>query len=212
MAEPPTPAPPAPGPTPDPAPPAPAPARVFTQEEVNSLLAGEKRRLLADQPDLAELRDKAKKFDELDAASKSELEREKARADAAEKRATDALNASKQIALSAAITTAATKAGAIDPDAVLALIAKDSVTIGDDGRVTGVDEAVKALLESKPYLVGKQPPTPPAGGDGGHRGGPPTPGQLTQADLDEMVRKGDHDGIAKAHREGRFNQLQGATP
>ena len=200
---------PAPTPAPDAPPPEPPPAKSFSQEEVNSLLAAEKRRLLAAQPDLTELREKAKKFDELDAASKSELEKANARAEAAEKKAADAEQARRATALSAAITTAASKAGAVDADAVLALISKESVTIGDDGRVTGVDEAVKALLESKPYLVGKQSTPPGGSGDGGPRG-MPAAGQLTKADLDRLRHEGRNDEIAKAFREGRLSQLQQA--
>jgi hypothetical protein len=69
------------------------------------------------------------------------------------------------------IVEAASKAGAIDPDEVHALLeARDfavkrrasdgaetelKVTIGDDGQVTGVEDVVKAFLGEKKHLVGK---------------------------------------------------------
>lgn len=54
--------------------------------------------------------------------------------------------------------------GAVDPSAVLKLIDKGKITTNEDGTVTGVEEAVKGLLEEKKYLVGK-PYTPNLGGD-----------------------------------------------
>jgi hypothetical protein len=56
---------------------------------------------------------------------------------------------------------AATKAGVIDTDAAF-VIAQSlpgyaSVAMDDEGRVTGVDDLVKALVEQKPYLVSTQP-------------------------------------------------------
>lgn len=77
------------------------------------------------------------------------------------------------------MSTAAAKAGAIDADAVLALLPPDAVTVeGDD--VKGVDEAIKALRESKPYLFGKPKPAP-GSADGGRQSDKPA--QWTREDL-----------------------------
>lgn len=55
-----------------------------------------------------------------------------------------------------AIALAATKAGAVDIEAVIKLINKSGIKIAEDGvTVEGVDEAVKALVEEKKYLIGK---------------------------------------------------------
>lgn len=208
-----------PDPAAPPAPPAPPtdpPAKAFTQDDVNRLLADEKRRLLAEQPDLTELRNKAKQFDDLQAASQTELERERARADAAEKAAT-AANAAKNEALRrSAVTAAATRAGAVDPDAVFALLDPSKVTVGDDGLVTGVDDAVKALLDDKKYLVGTPtpPPAPPKPAPGSADGGPqgtPAPGQLTREDITRLSAEGRHAEITQAKAEGRLNDVLGIT-
>lgn len=53
------------------------------------------------------------------------------------------------------IISAASKLGAVDPKVVLKLIDRANVTVGEDGTVTGAEEAVKKLLESAPYLKGK---------------------------------------------------------
>jgi len=52
-----------------------------------------------------------------------------------------------------AVLAAAHTAGAVDPDAVVAMFDKSKVTIAADGKLTGVKEAVDALLKEKPYLV-----------------------------------------------------------
>jgi predicted nuclease with RNAse H fold len=68
----------------------------------------------------------------------------------------------------ASIISAAAKAGAVNHDAVHALLAaqnftvqKDGteikVTVGDDGQVTGHEETVTAFLEANEYLVGSTP-------------------------------------------------------
>lgn len=127
----------------------------FSQAEVDRIVQerlGREKQRFADYDDL---KAKASKFDDLDAASKSELQKATERAEAAEKRATEAADRAKASDIRSAVTAAATTAGAIDIDAVLALIPSNAVTVGDDGRVTGADTAVKALLESKPYLVGR---------------------------------------------------------
>ena len=69
-----------------------------------------------------------------------------------------------------AIIAAASSAGVQDVDAVVKLIDRSNVKLDDNGNLTGVTEAVKALLEAKPYLTSaKQQPrvgtgTAPAGG------------------------------------------------
>jgi hypothetical protein len=50
------------------------------------------------------------------------------------------------------VLKAAATAGAIDPDAVVAMLDKSKVTIVD-GKVTGAKEAVDELLKTKPYLI-----------------------------------------------------------
>lgn len=121
----------------------------------------------------------AEKLAKLEDAKKSELERAQtlvadaeARAKAAEERVAKALTR-------AAVSAAAAKAGAIDADAVLALLPTDAVTIDGD-EVQGVDDAIKALRESKPYLFGKTKPAP-GSADGGRQSDKPA--QWSKADL-----------------------------
>lgn len=185
---------PPPDPTPPPAP-TPDPAKTFTQDDVNRIVAEQKRQLLADQPDLTELRRKAKAFDDLEAENQTELERERdarARAEAERDAANERANTT---AVRAAVVAAASRAGAVDADAVAALLPPGAVTLDDAGNVTGADDAVKALLDEKKYLAGTPapqpdpdatPPTPtPGGADGGPRGNPTGPG-VTRDQLKTM--------------------------
>ena len=115
----------------------------------------------------------AKRMADIDDASATDLERAQGLAaenatklQAAEARADRAL-------IGAAVMAAATAQGAIDPAAVLQLLAPGSVTIDGDDAV-GAMEAVKALLASKPYLVGAKTAKPAGGSsDQGARGAAP---------------------------------------
>jgi Flp pilus assembly protein TadG len=182
---------------PDPPPPA---DKTFTKAEVEQMIVDRLQRDRKDRlsdDEIAELKAKAEKADKLEAANltaseklkadaeKAQQERDEAKADA--QAARDEANRTK---LQAKILTAASKAGAVDADAVYALLQNDNfavtkdgtkleVTIGDDGQVTGHEEAVTAYLEAKPYLVGTTP-TPGPGG-GGPR--PSTAPALTQEQL-----------------------------
>jgi hypothetical protein len=168
------------------APPPAAEPRTFSQEEVNRIV---KDRLATAEPKYAELRDKAAKFEELEAASQSELEKAQSAATKAEQERDDAIQRANQTLVKAAVIAEAAKQGAIDPDAVVALMPSNVVTIGDDGQVTGATEAVKSLLESKTYLVGE--PTPAGPGDGGAR----TP--VAAPSLDDQIKEAEQAGDIK---------------
>lgn len=172
-------------PTPEPAPvpagsPPPAPA-TFTQADLDRIIADRLARAKTEPPpDYAELREKAQKYDDHAAAQLSETERlTKAVADADARAAAAADRASTALQRSA-IVAAAVRHGSHDPDAVFALLDRSAVTVADDGTVTGADDAVKALLTEKLYLVGKPPTPTPGGADSGVRSTPPAP------DVDNM--------------------------
>lgn len=58
----------------------------------------------------------------------------------------------------------AQKLGVVDIEAATKLIDRNGIKLGEDGSVTGVAEAVKALVDSKPYLKGGSPQKPNIGG------------------------------------------------
>lgn len=63
-----------------------------------------------------------------------------------------ALAAANQRLIKAEVTLKSAELGIVDPDAAYALMDRSGVTVGDDGKVSGIDEALKALLTAKPYL------------------------------------------------------------
>ena len=90
-----------------------------------------------------------------------------------------------------AVIAEASKAGAVDPDDVAALLDRSALEIDlDNLKVTGVEEAVKELLEKKPHLKAATPGQPkgaePPGGDP----------DAASADRDEMI------AIIKRARQG----------
>ena len=62
----------------------------------------------------------------------------------------------KQMLISAEIKTKGTALGLLDADTALLLVDKSKVTVDENGAVKGIDEALTALKESKPFLFGAQ--------------------------------------------------------
>lgn len=190
------------------APTAPAPEPAWTppgsQAELDRIIGDRLARQKQQYADYDDIKARAAQLDELEAANATELEKaQKAAADAAAAR-DQAVERANGALLRAAITNAASKANAVDPDDVFALLDKSTLTVGDDGQVSGVQDAVKALLEAKPHLVGK--PAPVGSGDGGPQG-TPAPGQLTRDDLKTMSPE----EVVAARKAGRLNDLMGVT-
>lgn len=184
-----------------------APAeKTFTQADVDKIIQDRLARVKQEPPaDYEDLKAKAAKLDDLEAANQSELDKLIARAETAEKTATEAQDKARQSDIRSAVIAAATTAGAVDPDAVLALLPNDAVTVGDDGQVTGAEDAVTGLLESKPYLVGQaaEPQKQHGSADGGARGSGDGPQQLSRSDLSSMTPE----QIVEADNNGQLADL-----
>lgn len=152
------------------------PPKSFTQADVDRIVQERLSRAKLKPPsDYEDLKTKAAKLDELEAASRSDLEKAQEAQRKADERATAAEARANETARRHAIEREAGKQKAADPDDVFAVLQttskyRDMVTMDDDGQVTGVEEAVKAILTDKPHLVGKTS-TPAGDGDGGSRGG-----------------------------------------
>lgn len=98
----------------------------------------------------------AKRLQEIEDEGKSEAERITARAETAETALTDLQNRYHGLLKTQAIAEAAGQARAINAKAVAALI-RDDVTVGEDGEVSGMDKAIKALQASDPDLFHSTP-------------------------------------------------------
>jgi len=128
--------------------------RLFTQDEVNRLMGQWAKEVRNQFGDYKQLQERAAKADELEQAKLTEQERLEARASEAERRAADAAGQIASAMIASEVKVRASQLGIIDPDAAYLLLDRSNVRYGEDGGVTGVDEALTQLLEDKPYLKG----------------------------------------------------------
>jgi hypothetical protein len=105
------------------------------------------------------------------------------------------------------ILEAAKVGNIVDLDAVKAFIDRSKIIVDSNGVITGVNEALTALLESKPYLKGSgQTPSMGSGTnppDGGQGNGTPTKFKASQIQ-DPVFYKEHRDEILKAMRSGQI--------
>jgi len=166
--------------------------RTFSQEDVDRIVAERARHakssalsdLLKDlgfeKPD--DLKAAVAKQRELEAASKTELERAREQLQTLEKEREQWAQEKRAQGLALAVHQAATKLGIVDPEVALALI-QGKVEYDDKGSPQGVEEALAQLLESKPYLkASAQAPTPGATNPGRKP-------QLTREAIQRMSRE-----------------------
>ena len=93
----------------------------------------------------------AKVDEERKKAAMTETERLKAEKEEAELKATQALAAANEILIRAEVKSIAADMGLVDGDAAYALIDRDGIEL-KSGKVTGVKEALEALVKEKPWI------------------------------------------------------------
>lgn len=178
--------------------------KTFTQADVDRIVQDRVARAKGTAPaDYEDLKVKAAEYDKLADANKTELEKAQEAARKATEERDAAIATSRETAKQTAVLAAAATAGVVKPEQIYALLPKDAVTIGDDGQVTGADDAVKAFIADNPHFVG-QKSNGSGSADGGARGGS-APGQLTRDDLKTMSPE----EIVKAKEDGRLKTLLG---
>lgn len=152
--------------------PTPEPEKTFTETEVNDIVAKRlerERKKYADYDDIkAQLTELLAAEEEREKAQMSELERAEAEKAAALKKAQEAedarskaLESANQRLIRAEFALEAKSAGIEYVDDAFRLADLSKVTVDDDGNVLGVVDAVKTLVESKPYLIPQKAPTQP---------------------------------------------------
>ncbi len=195
-------------PTPVPTPtPTPEPERTFSQADIDRIVQDRLARDRKDRPsedEVAAWKDKATKFDELEAANQSDLEKAQAKIADLERQATDAAASAQEHRLRAAVVAEAAKKNVVDPDAALALLDRAALEFDGDGSPKNIAQAMDSLLEARPYLVASGGERGNA--DQGARGGSGVK-QLTEADLKSMSPE----AIDKAHKDGQLADYLGAS-
>lgn len=114
-------------------------------------------------PRFKELNERAKRAKELEQqiheAEEKKLEENKKFQELAEKRkveAEDWKSKYQRSTIDSYIQAEASKLGVVDLDVVTKLVDRSTITLSETGQVIGAIEAVKQLVEAKPYLLGKQ--------------------------------------------------------
>jgi len=130
-----------------------------------------------------QVEDLSAQLKEHDDAEKSEVERLTAEKTALEQTLKDRDAAIVEQTIRTAVERAAAKAGVINPDAAYKLIDRGDLEY-EDGKVVGVDKALKTLLKNEPYLV-KSDATPPPPDPGS--GGTPIDGDKKKSGAEELL-------------------------
>jgi len=131
---------------------------------VNKESAGRRKKI--EEIEAAETKRKQAELSELDQLKVKLAEQEKARLEA-EGKASEAL-------IRHAVEMAAATMKFHNPEVAYHLLDLAEVSIGEDGKVAGVEDALKKLVKSNPYLVGNGTAAPET--DAGKRGsGKPDP-------------------------------------
>lgn len=166
------------------------PGKMFTQAELDAIIAERLSRQKAQYADYADLKAKAQKWGEVEEAQKSEAQKLAERAAKAERERDEAQQRSKARLIRAAFVAEAAKAGAAHPEDVFALADTANVKLDDDDNVTGVAEAVQAVIAAGrvPTLQAQRAPSLDAGAGGGKRASEQERIALTDAEL-EQARK-----------------------
>lgn len=133
-----------------------APERQFTQAEVNKITSDIRREVTRKSSekfsDYDDLKARAAKADELESAQLSEAERLTARLQEAEKRAIAASDQASAAMIASEVKVRAVEMGIIDPDAAFVLMDRTNVQYSAENGVSGVEDSLTSLLESKPWL------------------------------------------------------------
>ena len=178
--------------TPDQKPAANTSPKTFTQAELDVLLAEQRRRAVP--KDYEELKAKAALADAAAEEKKTELQKAQ---DVAEKAKSDgkaAIATANATLRRAALLSEASKAGAIDPDTVVAVLADSEDVTVKEGKVEGAKDAVESLKIDKAFLFKAALP----GNNGGEFGGRDDM-PITQQ-IVELERKGDKASLAEARQ------------
>ncbi len=133
---------------------APKVSKTFTQADVDAIVNKAKVQTRKEFSDYLELKTKAEELDKLQESSKSNEDKLRTNYDKAVRERDAALTRAQETLVRASIVSAASRLGAIDPEAVAALLPRDELVIEKD-EVLGVEDAVKTLLAKKPYLRGR---------------------------------------------------------
>jgi len=163
--------------------------QTFTQEQLNAILAEDRRKTQSKFADYTELKERAEKWNEHEEAQRSELEKAQAEAERLKQERDSATAQARNTLIKAQFVAEAAKAGIMHPEDAYALADKSAVSVNDDGNVIGVAEAVKTLVSAgRVPLAQRNAPGLDAGAGGND--GPSKDKKLTDEQLKEAQKMG----------------------
>lgn len=180
-----------------------------SQKELDDIIKARVAREREKFKDYDSLKTKASEYDKLEESKKSDLERLSGERDQWKSNAETSVERANRALKRSAVVAEAARQGAANPNLIFSLVDQGSLTIEDDDSVTGVDAAVKELLDREPYLKGsKKNQMDPNGADGGVRtGGNQPPGTFTREQLrDPKFYKDNKDAILAAAKAGQITE------
>ena len=129
----------------------------YTQEQVNQMMGKTRRETRDKFSDYETLKERAAKADELEQAQLTEKERLEARVEQAEKNAQAADQRISEAMIATAVQVQASQMGIVDPEAAFLLVDRTNIRYTAEAGVSGVEDALTQLLETKPYLKSAKP-------------------------------------------------------
>lgn len=173
----------------------------FSQAQVDQIIAKRLKRFEG----FDDLKTKASKFDEMEAEKLGEVERLTKDRDEWKSKTEELSKAHRSALMRAAVVAEASKVGANNPTLVFSVLDKSSLTVDDEGNVTGVTEAIAGLKKSDDYLFGSKTQRMGDAGGGTRQGSEGDPTVFTRT----MIRDPDYfqkheKAILKAMAEGRI--------
>lgn len=186
------------GTPPEGTPPAKSEEKTFTQSQLDAIIADRVKRAVP--ADYETLKEKAAKLDAAEEAAKTELQRAQDEAAKAKTEGATAVAQAAQMVRTSRIETEAARAGALNPDVVVALLASNAAITVADGKVVGAKEAIEALKAAPEtaFLFGAAKTGLPAA-NGGQFGG------VDNKTLDEQIAILEGQG---KHKEARALKVQ----
>lgn len=163
---------PTPAPTTPPAATPPAqPEKTFTQEDINRILAEEKRKHKAQYADYDQLKAAADELAKIKESQLSETEKLQKELERVKAAAQQAETIAKETRVKSALIAAAAKLNFNDPADAYQLVNRAAIEFDDAGEPKNADALVKELAESRKYLIKSTNPAlatfNPAGGGNG---------------------------------------------
>jgi hypothetical protein len=158
----------------------------YSQEQVDRYVAEERRRAQSKYGDYDAIKSK---LAEIEQAGQTELERAQQATKDAEAGRAAAVTQRNRLVVQSAVVSAAARAGALDPDVVVALLA-DRLSVTDEGELEDdVNAAVAKLLEDKPYLKGNGHSPHMGSADGGVHGRPHVAAGSPAGAMNDLMRR-----------------------